>query len=264
MFQEASLSATCHDKLFDLAVDASENFLDEHGQAIRQRVAKNSSRWLPSWIDARVTDAFLSKLRDTLAATSAPSHPWRTKYHAWLERFVSELASDPDLLEYCESIRAEALDNSVVGGYLAWLGRELQSKVQTDWAAEDGMFSSGLERAVLALGHWLDGEAGIRGPEYRGAGPFGDWALLLRGRRAVGYNDPRRQARTASGTGPAVHSGEWNSRGWIGRTGHLDSPSQSATPIGPDSAVCVHEPDGRDYATQRTDGGNRNAYSSAG
>jgi uncharacterized membrane-anchored protein YjiN (DUF445 family) len=146
--------------LFDRAVDTAQAYLDSHRKGIQQRVAKTGSRWLPGWVDGKLTNAVMSELLDSLAAARAsPDHPWRTAYRTAVNQLVVRLAGDPEMLDYCERIKAEVLDNSVVDGYLDWLAQEVESKVQTELATNDGMVSRGLEHALLALASWLDSDA---------------------------------------------------------------------------------------------------------
>jgi len=151
-----------HETLFDIGIARAQIFIDEHKQNIRQRVAKNSVRWLPDWVDGKLTDSFLAELQSTLVAAHAPDHPWRVEYRAAVQRLVVKLADDPDMLQHCEQIKAEVLDNAVVEGYLDWLSQEFESKVQAELAAPDGILSTGLEHALIAFGNWLDNDTEIR------------------------------------------------------------------------------------------------------
>ncbi len=151
-----------HDAVFDVVIQWAQSFLDGHKSGIRQHVAKNSARWLPGWVDGKLTDAVLGELRETLAAAHAPDHPWRGEYRAVLTRLITEMAEDPQMLAEGERLKTEVLSNAVVDGYLDWLGGEVESKIQTELAATDGVLTSGLEHALLALSHWLENDARIR------------------------------------------------------------------------------------------------------
>ena len=151
-----------HDRAFDLAIEQAQMFLEQHKAGIRQRVAKNSVRWLPEWVDGKLTDAFLAELQHTLLASQAADHPWRIEFHSRIDGLIAQLADDDALLQRCEQIKGEVLDHSVVDGYLDWLSHEIEAKVQTELAAADGILSSGLEQALLAFGNWLDNDTTIR------------------------------------------------------------------------------------------------------
>lgn len=150
-----------HEEAFDLAVDFASHFLDEHKESIRQRVSKSSVSWLPSWVDSKVTDAFMAELQHTLSETRAVDHPWRIKFRGFIQRQLVRLTEDPELLDNCERIKTEVLDNTVVGGYLDWLVGRVEATVQQELTVKDGMLSSGLEQVLLGFGNWLDSDAEI-------------------------------------------------------------------------------------------------------
>ena len=151
-----------HDAAFDLMLDALGEFVQTHQNQIRQRVNKSSTKWLPNWVDNKVTDAFLTELTDTLDAAQGPDHPWRTEFRSWVARLAAQLADDPNVVEKCERIKSDVLHNSVVDGYLDWLGEELESKVQSELASPTGILSKGLEHGLTVLGSWLDNDPRLR------------------------------------------------------------------------------------------------------
>jgi uncharacterized membrane-anchored protein YjiN (DUF445 family) len=150
-----------HDTVFDAAIEAAQSFLSDNREAFRQRVAKSSIYWLPNWVDAKLADAFLAALLDTLSAARVSDGPLRLQYHTSLNRLVSRLAKDPELFDQGEQLKADVLDNSVVESYLNWLSGEVENRIKSEAASPDGLFSSGLEHALLTLGQWLESDAHI-------------------------------------------------------------------------------------------------------
>jgi len=151
-----------HDTVFDEAIETARMFLRDHRERIRQTVAKRSLSWLPNWVDGKLADAFVAGLLDSLAAARASDDPLRLQYQAALNRLVVRLAEDPELFDQGERLKADVLDNSVVDGYLDWLSSEIEEKIRAESVAADGIFSSGLEHALLTLGNWLDTDNHIR------------------------------------------------------------------------------------------------------
>jgi uncharacterized membrane-anchored protein YjiN (DUF445 family) len=150
-----------HEAVFDVAIERLRTFLIDHKDNIRERVSKDSAGWLPTWVDAKVTDAYLAEFLATLSATRASDHPWRSLYRKSLKQMVARLAEDEKLLDYGEQIKTEVLDNAVVDGYLAWLGDEAEARLQAELAGADGVVASGLENSLLVLGNWLKEDAQI-------------------------------------------------------------------------------------------------------
>ena len=151
-----------HDTIFDQAVETGQAFLGDHQESIRRRVAKRSMSWLPTWVDAKIADACVEGLLDTLASARASDDPLRLHYHAALNRLISSLAKDPELFEQGEKLKTDVLDNSVVNGYLNWLSSEIEEKIKAESVAPGGIFSSGIEHVLLSLANWLDGDDHIR------------------------------------------------------------------------------------------------------
>ncbi|HWX13789.1 MAG TPA: DUF445 domain-containing protein [Methylocella sp.] len=150
-----------HDAVFDFAIETAQKFLSDNRETFRQRVAKNSIYWLPNWVDAKLADAFLAALLDTLDGACAADGPVRLQYRAALNRLVTRLAKDPEMFDQAERLKADVLDNSVVDSYLDWLSTEIEERIKAEAAAPDGLFSSGLEHSLLTLGRWLESDEHI-------------------------------------------------------------------------------------------------------
>jgi uncharacterized membrane-anchored protein YjiN (DUF445 family) len=151
-----------HDAVFDLAIETARKILDDNRESFRRRVAKNSIYWLPGWVDVKLADAFLAALQDTLGAARDPSSPLRLQYHASLNRLIVRLATDPEMFDQGERLKTDVLDDSVADSYLDWLSVEIENKIRAESAAPGGIFSSGLERTLLALGKWLETDKPIQ------------------------------------------------------------------------------------------------------
>lgn len=151
-----------HDALFDVAIESAKTFIIDNREAFRQKVAKNSIYWLPTWVDAKLADVFLAALLDTFAGAHAPNSQLRLQYRAFLNRLITRLAKDPVIFDQAERLKADVLDNSVIDSYLVWLSGEIEEKIKNEAATSNGLFSSGLEHALLAFGEWLESDEHIR------------------------------------------------------------------------------------------------------
>jgi uncharacterized membrane-anchored protein YjiN (DUF445 family) len=149
--------------MFDWAAEAVLAFLASHRDDIRGRVVKNSVRWLPGRIDARLSDAILDELSATIAAArDSAGHPWRAECRAIFDRWVVKLANDPLVFENFERFKTRLLDRPVVQDYLDWLGAEMEAKIRAALETRDGVVASGLNQAMRAAEHWLQEDAEIR------------------------------------------------------------------------------------------------------
>jgi uncharacterized membrane-anchored protein YjiN (DUF445 family) len=151
-----------HDRVFDLAIETARTFLCDNQESFRRRVAKTSIYWLPAWVDAKLADAFLAALLDTLTAARASDSPLRLQYRDSLNRLVIQLAKDPEMFEQGERLKADVLDNSVVDSYLDWLSTEIEEKIRAESVVPGGLFSNSLEHTLLTLSNWLEDDENIR------------------------------------------------------------------------------------------------------
>ena len=152
-----------HESAFDMALDQAQRFIEQHQEGVRENVTRTSARWVPSWVDDRVTNAFIAEFQKALiAARDDAQHPWRADFRHMLERLIVRLANDEDMFEYGERIKSDMLDNALVEDYLEWLGEEIELKVRTELSAGEGALGGYLERALLAFGHWLAENAEVR------------------------------------------------------------------------------------------------------
>jgi len=150
-----------HEKLFDMALESARAFLLDHRISFRREVARNSVAWLPNWVDAKLADAFLAALLDTLTSAHASGSQLRLQYRAFLDQLVGRLAGDQKIFDEAERLKADVLDNPVVDSYLDWLTGEIEEKIHQEAAAPDGIFSRGLEHALLTFAKWLESDEHI-------------------------------------------------------------------------------------------------------
>src|SRR5262249_28063159 len=68
------------------AIEHSESALKEHRDYIVRKVAEQSSRWIPRWIDRMIADRVTNGLLSTMAEMRDPAHPWRIELQQAVER----------------------------------------------------------------------------------------------------------------------------------------------------------------------------------
>jgi uncharacterized membrane-anchored protein YjiN (DUF445 family) len=152
-----------HETAFDVALDRMQQFIEHHQERVRENVARMSARWVPTWVDDRVTNAFIAEFQKTLsAARDDAAHPWRVEYRDTLERLIARLANDEDLLKDGERLKSDVLDDEAVRGYIEWLGQEIDLKARAGLSAYDAVLVDYIERALVAFGLWLADNAEVR------------------------------------------------------------------------------------------------------
>ncbi|MBV8778544.1 MAG: DUF445 domain-containing protein [Alphaproteobacteria bacterium] len=144
-----------HEVLFDLMIEAAINFVGDNRETLRRRAVQQRPRWLPAWVDEKLTDRFLDGVADMLVSARAAGHPWRADYRKFLDKLRQRLAHDADTYEWCEQIKAEVLDTTLVDNYLDWLVSEVESHLARDLDLENGLIAKAIEQALMAIGDWM-------------------------------------------------------------------------------------------------------------
>jgi uncharacterized membrane-anchored protein YjiN (DUF445 family) len=141
---------------FDLGLEAVIDFIGKNRDTIRQKAGEKTAGWMPKWVDARLADAFLDGLLETLATARDPDHPWREEFRDFLDRLTRRLADDPVLEERLERIKADVLDTKLVDDYLAWFTAEIETRLKTGLQVENGTLLGGLEHSLTTIGGWIE------------------------------------------------------------------------------------------------------------
>ncbi len=84
-----------HEPWIDAALDRLSLFLRDHQDDIREAVTVHSSRWIPEWVDTRLSDRLSDALVEILQNLRFPGHRWRMALDRTLESLPERLARDP-------------------------------------------------------------------------------------------------------------------------------------------------------------------------
>ena len=98
-------NAGLHDPWVDALLDRLTLFLREHQDEIREAVTVHSSRWIPEWVDVKLSDRLTDAVIDLLQHLRMPDHRWRQAFDRTLQSLPDRLNQDPNLLE--EAARAQ-------------------------------------------------------------------------------------------------------------------------------------------------------------
>ena len=98
-------NAGLHDPWVDALLDRLSLFLREHQDEIREAVTVHSSRWIPEWVDVKLSDRLSDAVVDLLQHLRLPDHRWRQVFDRTLQSLPDRLAQDPAWQE--EAARAQ-------------------------------------------------------------------------------------------------------------------------------------------------------------
>jgi uncharacterized membrane-anchored protein YjiN (DUF445 family) len=148
--------------MLDRAVEIGEDALAHHKDFIRQRVAENSSSWIPKWIDDMIADKVMNGLLGTIGEMRNPDHPWRREVRESVDKLIVDLATDPDMYAGGEVLKAELLASPVFLEQAKALWTQIESGLHADLSARNVAIEAAFEAAIRGLGTWLDDDLALR------------------------------------------------------------------------------------------------------
>lgn len=137
------------------AIEYSEVWLGGNKAYLTEKISRQSSRWIPKWIDRMIADKVLNGVLSTLGEMRDPAHPWRVELRKNVENLISDLASDPRMHARAESIKAELLASPLVVEQARTLWAEIEKGLNSGIPAHSASIAQACEHALLGLGTWL-------------------------------------------------------------------------------------------------------------
>ena len=139
------------------ALEFGESSLARHKPMINRMVSEHSLRWIPSWVDNAITERVIAGLSSTMREMRDPDHPWRVELRRVAEKWIADLASDPEMLALGESAKAELLANPLFVAQAKRLWSEIETGLQSDLSVHTETISKAFQAGLHSLGKWLDG-----------------------------------------------------------------------------------------------------------
>jgi uncharacterized membrane-anchored protein YjiN (DUF445 family) len=145
--------------LVEKAIDYGHTALARNRETIKLKVSQRSYRLIPKWIDAMVADKIIAGATQILEEMREPSHPWRIELATAVERWIKELATDPDMRARGEELKARLLENPVVVGQIDAVWEEIEA--QLDSVTSSNRLFEALEEMLTVVGARLASDARI-------------------------------------------------------------------------------------------------------
>lgn len=149
-------------RLVNRVIDRLADFGVERETFIQSRIAGETWKWLPKWVDRILAEKFTRDLLRAANELRDPDHPWRRDLDAAVEDFIRRLAEDPDFLARGEAMRDRLLEDPALGRRLEGLWTELAERLAGDPAARGALIAEALERGLRGLGAWLSEDPAAR------------------------------------------------------------------------------------------------------
>jgi uncharacterized membrane-anchored protein YjiN (DUF445 family) len=142
-------------RLVSRAIERLAEFGQEHEAFIQSRIAGETWKWLPKWIDRILAERFTRDLLRFADELCDPDHPWRRDLDTAVEDLIRRLAEDPDLVARGEALRDQLLADPALGRRLEGLWAELGERLAADPSARGAIIGEAMARALRGLGAWL-------------------------------------------------------------------------------------------------------------
>jgi uncharacterized membrane-anchored protein YjiN (DUF445 family) len=139
-------------------LEFGESALARHKPEINRVVAEHSSRWIPRWVDNAIADRVTAGILSTMREMRDPEHPWRIELRQAVEKWISDLATDPDMQEFGENMKAEFLANPLFIEQSKRLWAEIEAGLHSDLTVHAETIAAALEAAFSSLGKWLESD----------------------------------------------------------------------------------------------------------
>jgi uncharacterized membrane-anchored protein YjiN (DUF445 family) len=137
------------------ALEFGESSLARHKPAIGRMVSEHSSRWIPSWIDNMIAERVMSGLSSTMREMRSPDHPWRLELQQTIEKWIADLATDPEMRALGERMKAEMLANPLFLEQARTLWTEIENSLQSDLRNYTETIAAAFETGLHGLAKWL-------------------------------------------------------------------------------------------------------------
>ncbi len=142
--------------LLDQGLLLIEGALARNHAAIVEQVRRQSSRWIPKWVDDIIAAKLLQGISGTLEDMRRPDHPWRAELEARIEALIDALAHDPEMRARGEALKRELLDNLAFANQARALWRELEAALQRELPQRAETLTGWALAALAALSRSLE------------------------------------------------------------------------------------------------------------
>jgi uncharacterized membrane-anchored protein YjiN (DUF445 family) len=137
-------------------IDYAQSYFAANKDRFSRKIAEQSWRWVPRWIDKMIADKVMNGTLSTLTEMRNPKHPWRVELQRTIKQLVVQLASDPQMYAKGEALKAELLANPLLVEQAKQLWTEIESALQSGIPAHTGSIAFTLENLLCGFGRWLN------------------------------------------------------------------------------------------------------------
>ena len=148
--------------LLDQGLGIVEGALASNREAIFEQVRRQSSPWIPKWVDEIIASRLLHGIAGTLENMRRPEHPWRAEVASRVTGLIDSLALDPDMRARGEALKRELLDSPAFAEQARGLWRDLSASLQRDLPQRAEATAAWALEALASLSRSLEADPARR------------------------------------------------------------------------------------------------------
>jgi uncharacterized membrane-anchored protein YjiN (DUF445 family) len=137
------------------AVEYCETYLAGNKDYFSDKIASQSSRWIPKWVDRMIADKVMNGALSTLTEMRDAKHPWRVELRQAVEALIAQLETDPAMQAQGEAFKAQLLTNPLFIEQAKTLWSEIESGLQQGLPAHVEAIARTFEQTLRGTGRWL-------------------------------------------------------------------------------------------------------------
>jgi uncharacterized membrane-anchored protein YjiN (DUF445 family) len=146
-------SGNRHQELFDSALKLVARLLDENGEALREKIGRETPWWIPTPVDDKIYEKIVRGVEHTLVEVREdPAHPLRERFNEAVEEFVTKLKSSPAMIAKGEHVKEELLRHPAVRAYSSSLWADMKAWLMRHSSDPDSEFRRRIEHGVTSFG----------------------------------------------------------------------------------------------------------------
>jgi uncharacterized membrane-anchored protein YjiN (DUF445 family) len=142
--------------LLEQGLEYGEAALARNRPFIVSKVADQSSRWIPKWIDNFIADRVLNGLLQTMREMREPDHPWRAEAQRLVDGLIHDLATDAELYARGEAIKADLIANPVFLEQAKSLGSEIEAALRSQFSGGASPVAGLVAAGLREFARWME------------------------------------------------------------------------------------------------------------
>lgn len=152
-----------HQELMDALTRAARRQLELNKDSIRERIKTRSPWWMPKFVDREIYDKLVTEIEEMLEKVGSDSeNQARRQFNREIERFITALKTDPDVIERGERLKNEILGRPEIQQYFFDIWNEISAYLSQQSADPDSRVRRRIESGIRQFGDAL-----MQSPEMR-------------------------------------------------------------------------------------------------